>query len=362
MTAVIETEMVRRQAADLERALAELALLRSRLEYLEGRLGGSSAAHATLAGRVEDVGAQLGRVNRLEAVVDNARTAAAASADQHTAQIMAEVAGLRAATDKREQRTEQTLLQAGGRLERLEGQMTRMEVDARQEVLRSEMAQIAARLREVEVRCDEVVRRPPRPEPTTTARIEALAEELHSVRESVAPWQERIEDLAETARQAQIRAEGLLDQAKLLREEQNTVAQAGRLAEEARNQIMAEQAKAAEARWSTFLNERGHDWARVKTEGAARDRALAEVADRVAELTTRIARVAVDVTETGSGLDHDVRDLRESVLKGFAALKSAIDDAAAVVEGGVPYDQRSDVVGERQEALRRALRARRPDG
>jgi hypothetical protein len=52
-------------------------------------------------------------------------------------------------------------------------------------------------------------------------------------------------------------------------------------------------------------------------------------------------------------------EIRDAVLKAFAQLRDAVGDASRVIEEGVPYDQRAEVIEERQLALRRALRARR---
>jgi hypothetical protein len=70
----------------------------------------------------------------------------------------------------------------------------------------------------------------------------------------------------------------------------------------------------------------------------------------------------VDTAEVRTSIESELADLRESVIKALSALGSAVSDARSLVESGVEYDQRADVMVERQEALRRALRARRPRG
>jgi hypothetical protein len=241
----------------------------------------------------------------------------------------------------------------GARIEALESAAAQDDTERHITTMRREIAALTLGVRAADERAEALERRPPRPEPTTVARVDELAAELRECRVAIESWQARIEEQSRTVREAQELAEVMDAKAAAMVVAHHATAEAQRVAEGNLRGLLQE------LRWDTFLVARQHDWAALAAGNEVRDRATADAANRLTEEVDAVRGATERLEAVHEETAEEIRLLRQSVVRSLDTLRDALVTAGGLVESGVPYDERSDVLEERQKALRRALRARR---
>jgi chromosome segregation ATPase len=352
-------ERVHDQSAALERIAAQLHIIQSRIESLESRFDSVSGAHLALAGRLEDTSAQLARVSRLETALDTVRNEASLAVDERTGGLATEIGVTRKANERTASELGRAVAGLSGRIDVAEASLAKLDLAGRDMVIQRQLTDLARRIGDLETSLDELARRPPRVEPTTAARVDELSAHADALEAKVNDWQARIEDHAARVRAAELSAERQVEEAASLHEAHHTTVEAQRLAETRVNEALSRMATEAEERWSLFMAERAHDWSalRARLELVAAD--LDETQGSLVATDQRLAALSGTLDSETAARADEMIEIRDAVLKAFAQLRDAVGDASRVIEEGVPYDQRAEVIEERQLALRRALRARR---
>jgi hypothetical protein len=84
-----------------------------------------------------------------------------------------------------------------------------------------------------------------------------------------------------------------------------------------------------------------------------------QLAEDMAAVARRLDVQEADLTTESSTRSGELQEVRASLVAALDGLRAAFGEASGLVEAGLPYEKRPEVLEERQLAIRRALRARR---
>jgi hypothetical protein len=301
----------------------------------------------------------LTRVARIETSLASMRAEASAAIDERVAGFHSELAALRQAHERSTSEAARAASQAAARLDSAETVLGSLDLAGRDSVLSREIVAVAQHLADLQHQVEELERKPPQVEPVTWARVDSMSERTDALASAVAAWQARIEEQAGRVRAAEISAEKQATEAGLLLEAHHESVEAQRLSEARVEAALGRMAVEAEERWSMFLVERRHDWDAIKAQLTAVESAHERVAEEIVGLAVRLDAIEGSLASESSTRAGELQEVRTALVAALEGLRQAFGDASDLVESGLPYEKRPEVLEERQLAIRRALRARR---
>jgi DNA repair exonuclease SbcCD ATPase subunit len=350
----------RETAAAVETMRATVTALQARLTAVESQLAESQSAHSRTVTELEHLRGELVRIGTLERTLGHLN-------EERERQIEEVAAGLRQALRELRQRLDLDAERVGRefapvieRIRALEELPDRVAALARQRAeLADEINALSARLDAVvadRVPIEEAARqREMRLQSQTDAQAKALAE----LRETMAPWPGRIDAQTETVRRSQAIAESMTGEITALQALQREVAEAERLFEQRVAGLLQQQQDEHDQAWRLFLTERAQDWRQVEATNAAFNSRLAEVNGRLAGLDDGVAAVTDALAAQGKVQAESLLALRREMVTALAHWRDGLGVVVAAIEAGLPYDEQPSVIEQRQQAVRREIRARR---
>lgn len=349
----------RMSAAEVERLTAAVAALRAQVTGLGERVARSDVAQSTVAERVEALAAEMARLARLPDSLGGLRADLTGLLEKMETRLRGDMEQQLAGRG-------QALANAIGRLAEVEGRLASLEefqradVTARLEALEARREEDETRGQDVEARVHALETRPPRMAAQTESRLNHLAEEVASLGREVAGWQSRLEAAGETARAAEAVVKAARKEADDLRRDHRAHAEAVRFAQGKIEKAVGAFEAAADERWNRFLMTRANERRQRDAETRRLSETVAEAAAGLESAQAELAALAEAVAAQGNRGAADLRDLRGEIATVAANFQETLAGAIEIMERGLPAEQRRGMVEERQRALRRALKARRP--
>jgi len=349
----------RMSAAEVQRLTAAVAALKAQVTGLGERVARSDVAQSTVAERVEALAAEMARLGRLPDSLGGLRADLTGLLEKVETRIRGDMEQQLAGRG-------QALAKAIGRLAEVEDRLASLEefqradVTARLEALEARRDKDETRGQYVEARIHALETHPPWMAAQTGPRLDHLAEEVASLGREVAGWQSRLETAGETARAAEAVVKAVRVEADDLRRDHRAHAEVVRIAQGKIEKAVGTFEAAADERWNRFLMTRANERRQRDAETLRLSEALAEAAAGLESAQAELAALAEAVAAQGNRGAADLSDLRGEIATVAANMQQTLSGAIEIMESGLPAEQRRGMVEERQRALRRALKARRP--
>ncbi len=332
--------VVRDLASEIESLRAANTGTQARLAAVESQLVEALAAQADLAGQLEQLRLDRTRLATLERSLEHLAGDRQQYVDQLAADLRRAIEeGLRRLSAQTQQAS-QALARLTSRVEEVESKLDAGAFADQLNLLGQRLDVLAARLEEVAGTREDIEEAARQREVRTEARFAEIQRRLGAQEQSVASWQSRIENQAQTVLHSQTLAQAMVEEGQRLQHTQHELAEAQRVWQQQLANSLTERLAAWEANWQAFLAQRTQERRLRDGQRSTAEAALRAVEERLAELEKKLEGQAQAARQQSEAHAAALQATGQEWLRFVSAVRDQLSTALSRWQAAEPAEER----------------------